>query len=289
MQWLHFPDDPFELLAKSIGPPWEAELEAEHQLRPAHLETVDVTAGSGWERHERLLCPRCPGDDGAYPCFAVHRLTHGPGAASLLNEKLRAIADTLDGATAEAASTVGGWHSSRDLCTWPAACSAELPALLASAVDLAAGRAATNVAVDEAWLNSLDRGGWNTLHTHPGSVLSGVYYVADGGCCEHGADGLAGRLALIPTAPTRLSSEQLEAHVVSRLECPPGCTPPSQEAFDYLLVEPTPGTCVVWPSFVPHFVLPAAVAPAAANDDAQRPRRRVSVAFNAGPRKDPGR
>lgn len=282
MQWLHFPDDPFELLAKSIGPPWEdTGLDAEHQLRPVQTEAVDVAAGSAWERHEQVLCPRCPGEDnGAYPCFAVHRLTRGPDAAQL-NEKLRAIADTLDDTTADAASTVGGLHSSRDLCTWPAVRSAELPALLASAVAVAVG-CTTDIAVNEAWLNSLDRGGWNTLHTHPGSQLSGVYYVSDGDCCEHGIDSLAGRLALVPTAPSRLTSEQIDAHVVSLPACPPGCTPPSQEAFDYLLVEPTPGTCVVWPSFVPHFVMPAATSTAAGDGDTQRPRR-VSVAFNARP------
>ena len=59
----------------------------------------------------------------------------------------------------------------------------------------------------------LGSGGWNTLHTHPGSTYSGTYFAADGGCCTAVADGtarrLSGRLAMLPAAPPTLSEHSL--------------------------------------------------------------------------------
>jgi hypothetical protein len=43
----------------------------------------------------------------------------------------------------------------------------------------------------------------------------------------------------------------------------------------YMAVDPKPGTCLIFPSFVPHFVLPCD-----AHDDGPGEHQRVSVAFN---------
>ena len=62
-----------------------------------------------------------------------------------------------------------------------------------------------------------------------------------------------------------------------RRRCPEGSVPPKAAAFEYLMLEPKAGSCLIWPSFVPHFVLP--VAPARDDGGACR-EKRVSVAFN---------
>ena len=430
--WLEM-EDPFELLANAIGPPWEDELESSCRLRAATWQPV--TGSDVWE-HSVLHCARSPQEGGLFPCFCVHRFVLRDGTAAPLNAALLALARReLVGTKSESASNIGGHHSSRDLCDWPAVQAMGLPALLADALRLAAevtaaellaaaaveladgtvetvdllqtdatatarAEAGAGAAPDksrradatrnshesaaaedaaaakaenvaevgeahdtmtpqehrraqyrarcarreegaawlptpllgeaaawlphEAWLNCLTSGDWNVLHTHPGCSFSGCYYAADGadgggadggvgasdGAGGAGGDGdgdgdgdgtrlypaalLAGRLALCPTGPPRLSAEQTSTHIALRSRCPTGCATPSGElrgssegGFEYLLLEPRPGTCLVWPSFVPHFVLPVPptpqVQPPASSDAAdgsRSERHRVSVAFN---------
>ena len=119
------------------------------------------------------------------------------------------------------------------------------------------------------------------LHTHPGSTYSGVFYLADGFAAEEGK--LAGRLALLPGAPPALPDYQ-------RPHLRPGperCADSAAEAAlqdRVLLIEPTPGTCVVFPSFVPHFVIPTGPPPPDGTPAVAEgaPPRRLSVAFNFG-------
>ena len=396
--WLEM-EDPFELLANAIGPPWEDELESTCRLRAATWQPATGSAcqrlselsSPAWE-HDVLHCARSPQEDGLFPCFCVHRFVLRDGIAAPLNAALRKLARReLDGTKSEAASNIGGHHSSRDLCEWPAVQAMGLPALLADALRLAAEATAAELVAaaaaeraddgggaaetadslqtdaaaraeagagatpdgprradgtrsggckaeeadegdataawvpHEAWLNCLTSGDWNVLHTHPGSSFSGCYYAADGagggggaggdgdgdGRGSAGGDGdgggggdgtqsyptalLAGRLALCPTGPPRLSAEQTSTHVALRSHCPPGCATPSGElrggsegGFEYLVLEPRPGTCLIWPSFVPHFVLPVSTTPQVepwAGGDAEdgsrnTERHRVSVAFN---------
>ena len=217
--WLDM-EDPFELLAKAIAPPWEPGLESAYSLRPA---TWQPALGSDDWEHEVMQCTRAQRDeDGMHPCFCVHRFVLRQDAATRLNAAMRGLAEqALDGsAPSETASTVGGYHSSRDLCDWPAARKAGLPCLLASAVQLAARAAAqaqtggegaasgdpvgapvearASVVADsasppdEAWLNCLGDGGWNVLHTHPGATFSGAYYVSAGGGGGSGGGGSDG-------------------------------------------------------------------------------------------------
>ena len=164
-------------------------------------------------------------------------------------------------------SNVGGFHGARDLWQRPAVQSTALPTLVGEAALRAAsyeagkiGRTPISTRVSEAWFNALSPGGWNVLHTHPGATYSGVLFLSDGGAvCADGGDGqgaatteraLAGRLALIPCAPPSLSDDH-RLHVRAA---------PADEAVElrFLLLDPTPGTYIMFPSFVPHFVLPVA-------------------------------
>ena len=164
-------------------------------------------------------------------------------------------------------SNVGGFHGARDLCQRLAVQSTALPTLVGEAALRAAsyeagqiGRTPISTRVSEAWFNALSPGGWNVLHTHPGATYSGVLFLSDGGAvCADDGDGqgaatteraLAGRLALIPCAPPSLSDDH-RLHVRAA---------PADEEVElrFLLLDPTPGTYIMFPSFVPHFVLPVA-------------------------------
>ena len=143
--WLEM-EDPFELLANAIGPPWEDELESSCRLRAATWQPVTGSracqrlseSSSAWE-HEVLHCARSPQEGGLFPCFCVHRFVLRDGVAAPLNAALLALARReLVGTKSEAASNIGGHHSSRDLCEWPAVQAMGLPALLADALRLAA-------------------------------------------------------------------------------------------------------------------------------------------------------
>lgn len=77
-------------------------------------------------------------------------------------------------------SVVGGWHSTEDFLTWQAPEILTLIDMIKTAV--ATMTAATGGKLPEsctmaAWANVLRTGGYNKVHTHPGCVWSGVYYV----------------------------------------------------------------------------------------------------------------
>lgn len=104
-----------------------------------------------------------------------------------------------------------------------------------------------------AWANVNGPGGFNRVHTHPGSTWSGTYYVdtgappaAAGGTPLHFFDPCQGRANtfLQPILPS-----------------------------NYLIL-PEPGLMVLFPSYMPHMVFPH-----------QGARERISIAFNL--RKEP--
>ena len=292
-RWLVL-DDPLKLLAKVLCPPWEDdgdEVFTNPRILPVAWEEA-TNADAAWA-HEIAWISR---DGGA---VAIHRLRPRGGADTALLASLAAFAraeaaaaPTDAPAAADLqASNVGGYHGDRDLWWRPEFQASPLPALLGGAVTLAAraeaaalGRAPVTTSADEAWLNCLGPGGWNALHTHPGSSYSGAYFVSAGACADDGGDGggvtsqAAGRLCFVPYAPDTLSAEQLQQHV--RPTNGGGGGGGGLGGLDrYLLIDPVPGTAIVFPSFLPHFVLPAPPprAGAAPEDEA-----RVSVAFNFG-------
>jgi uncharacterized protein (TIGR02466 family) len=107
------------------------------------------------------------------------------------------------------------------------------------------------LALDSLWINILKPGGAHSGHIHPHSVLSGTVYVA----VPPGASALKledPRLPMMMAAPTRL----LEA---------------AEDLQPFVYVEPTPGTVLMWESWLRHEV-PANAAKA----------ERISVSFNYG-------
>jgi len=213
MAWLLL-DDPFELIAKAIGPEWEEELDSPIRTRAARWISVGSARPSanefeGWE-HDFVACPRT---DGKHVC--VHRLRlRAPGD---MNRALLAWADAeaCTVVSEQASNAGGGFHSDRDIGSRAAVRSTRLLPLLEQACVAVADAEATACrrlplalapGLDEVWVNVSATGAWNTLHTHPGRTYSGVYYVSDGEdearSCGTGLDALlSGRLLLLPSAP----------------------------------------------------------------------------------------
>ena len=274
--WLEL-DDGFELMAKAIGPPWEAGLESEWRKRAVGWEQAR-REDLNWE-HRWTRCRRQGGDGEVL----IHRFTQRATALDMCAELSRQAMEDLrqcqeDGtAAAMAASNVGGFHSARDLWSRSAFQATGLPSLLIHAVELAAcaegavlGRPGIpvtaagggNLSGLEAWWNVLSNGAWNTLHTHPGHTYSLVYFVHTGDA--DGSQSLAvgaGCLAMLPGGPRQLSEEQ-RAHILHapRRDSGGAAHAPGEgplEDLEYLLIEPEPGTCVIFPSFIPHFVIPS--------------------------------
>lgn len=99
-----------------------------------------------------------------------------------------------------------------------------------------------------AWANVNRAGNFNQVHTHPGATWSGVYYV-DHGEENEAAKGTALHLYDPNAARSNLFFPEISAQDV--------------------LFKPIPGLMVLFPSYVPHAVLPHAGT-----------RTRISIAFN---------
>jgi uncharacterized protein (TIGR02466 family) len=103
--------------------------------------------------------------------------------------------------------------------------------------------------LDALWVNVLGEGGHHSGHIHPGSVISGTYYV----CVPEGAGRIKfedPRLAMMMAAPQLTDA-----------------APESARRFVY--VSPAEGHCLLWESWLRHEVLPS-----------QAEEARISVSFN---------
>lgn len=103
--------------------------------------------------------------------------------------------------------------------------------------------------LDAIWVNILGEGGHHSGHIHPGSVISGTYYV----CVPEGAGKLKfedPRLGFLMAAPQLTDT-----------------APEEMRRFVYL--QPTEGHCLMWESWLRHEVMPSAAEEA-----------RISVSFN---------
>lgn len=103
--------------------------------------------------------------------------------------------------------------------------------------------------LDAIWVNILGEGGHHTGHIHPGSVISGTYYV----CVPEGAGKLKfedPRLAMMMAAP-QLTDDAPE------------------EMRRFVYVQPAEGHALLWESWLRHEVMPSASEEA-----------RISVSFN---------
>lgn len=108
-----------------------------------------------------------------------------------------------------------------------------------------------SLTLDAIWVNILGEGGHHSGHIHPGSVISGTYYVAV-------AEG-AGRIKYEdPRLAMMMAAPQL------REDAP-------EEARRFVYVQPREGHCLLWESWLRHEVMPSRT------DEA-----RISVSFNYG-------
>ena len=185
-----------------------------------------------------------------------------PGAAA---EKLRANLERACRAIAEGDGAGQAWaiehgykgytsYASLNDLVWRDPVIAELAAMLdghvahfARELDLDLGR--RKLALDSLWVNILEPGGMHAGHIHPGSVISGTYYVA----MPEGAAGLKfedPRLAQMMASPPRRASAQRRNKT-------------------FVEVAAKPGTVLLWESFLRHEVPPSR---------ATRPR--ISISFN---------
>jgi len=106
-----------------------------------------------------------------------------------------------------------------------------------------------SVQMTTCWVNSMGPGTYHTLHVHPSSVLSGVYYVD----APKGSSALKledPRMGLLMASPPRKAS-----------------APQSQQ--NYLLIEPSAGQLLLFESWMRHEVPPH-----------RGKQNRLSVSFN---------
>lgn len=301
-RWLE-PAAPHDLLASVSQPPWAGETveDITHSAHEAEWERQPHNSESFF--HDILWCRRT----GAM-AFAIHRFTTRPGSTAtppLTELRSLARAEAADGygdTGTDSASNIGGFHGARELWWRPEVMESSLPNFIGCAIRSAAqaeaagiGRSVLTAGPDEAWVNVLGTGAWNCLHTHPGSTYSGVFYVDDGNGSSQPRSarkerGLASRLCFVYNRPLGDLPDYHRAHLrgpsaaaLARVE--------EDEAPHFLLIDPTPGTCVVFPSFVPHCVLPAQLGPEAAPPPAGAAGEgvksdsaplRLSIAFNFG-------
>lgn len=237
-----------------------------------------------WVKHEVAWCQRAEGD------VAIHRFKLAAGALKEdVLDSLKTIVreDMKASRKCDQASNVNGFHGNRDLWLRYEFHQTCLPQLIGEAVSRTSrlesvelGQTPVASCCDESWFNVTGPDGWNQQHTHAGSKFACVFFIADGGCCTN-TDQLGGRLVFVPNKPDRLPDYHLEQvrrplnHAGKRRKLV------SSPAPQYLLLNPEPGTAVVFPGFLPHFVLPMLGIERTKHDSSVH---RISCAFNFGER-----
>ncbi len=100
-----------------------------------------------------------------------------------VNEILkRQVLDRARRGGGDSKSNVGGWHSKDDLLTWGGDAIATLQSWIVTAFQdvtkaMTGGQIYDGVLELNAWANVNRAGDYNSMHTHPACVWSGVYYV----------------------------------------------------------------------------------------------------------------
>ena len=174
-----------------------------------------------------------------------------PGAEERNAELTEIILRRRAGQPSIGASSIGGWHSTRDIAEW-------------------GGKGIQQVLTDgnpikpdwkvEAWANVIGPGGSNACHYHPGSFWSGTYYVADGGCADDAS--LGGEFEMFdPRGPSPMMHAPLLKFAGED----------GRSAGSAQTIRPRAGLLFLFPSFLLH-----AVRPYAGNS------LRISIAFNLG-------
>ncbi len=93
---------------------------------------------------------------------------------------------------------------------------------------------ARKLVLDSLWINVLEPGGFHSGHIHPGSVISGTYYVA------------------VPENASAIIFE--DPRLPRMMAAPPKKKKAAREQQAFAPVTPTPGTLLLWESWMHHAV-----------------------------------
>jgi uncharacterized protein (TIGR02466 family) len=194
--------------------------------------------------------------------FARPLPSHRWSDGSELNAQLReSILEHARRHPGKARTNVGGWHSEPGTLEFCGTAGKRLIRHMNEMIEEATLRLYAEFSrppqplswVLSAWANINRRGDFNQVHTHPGATWSGVYYV-DRGESNPDAEGTAIHLYDPRPARTNIFFPELSASNV--------------------LFKPEPGLMILFPSYMPHDVLPH-----------RGDHPRISIAFNV--RKEP--
>ncbi|MDY6921196.1 MAG: TIGR02466 family protein [Pseudomonadota bacterium] len=192
------------------------------------------------------------------PAFATPLINHHWPDSAPLNRQLAELVERLAGEQRGLQkSNVGGWHSDLQFLqrTEPfvVALRQRLNQLVEQLNRAVARQDATPEDLTyrlEGWANKLGFGEYNSLHCHPNSFWSGVYYVTGNEAPpEHP---FSGKLELLDPRPGASLAYAEQTNLYGRF-----------------LINPVPGQVVVFPSWLQHQVHPCF---------SEQPR--ISVAFN---------
>ncbi|WAH56514.1 2OG-Fe(II) oxygenase family protein [Pseudomonas silvicola] len=163
-------------------------------------------------------------------------------------------------------SNLGGWQSEDNFADWAGEAGAQLIAFAQELANQLSAVSSPEHGLIEAhltwnysaWANINRKGHANSLHGHPGSFWSGVYWVDDGG--RHDDPDVGGELEFVD--PRGITPMLLNPALRMRIE---GCLGAGSVATQ----TPRSGTLLMFPSWLLHAVR---------RYDGDRPR--ISVAFN---------
>ena len=194
--------------------------------------------------------------------FASPLLAHVWADNVEFNEQLKeGILEHARRPAGKALTNVGGWHSETGRLEFCGSAGERLIAHMREMTEEATLRLYTEFGKRpermnwtlHAWANVNAPGDFNKVHTHPGATWSGVYYV------DPGSSELASE-----STPLHLSDPNASRASIFFPEL----------STSNVLINPEPGLMVLFPSYVPHGVLPH-----------RGDRPRISIAFNV--RKEP--
>ena len=210
------------------------------------------------------MSKRLPGKSHSFFPTRVYEaaLIHGAG-----NERLRAALEHAALSTARDDSAGRAWsaehsyrgytsYASLDDLVWRDPAFAELARHLdghatAFARNLELDLGGRKLRLDSLWINVLEPGGAHGSHIHPGSVLSGTYYVAL-------PAGAAGLKLEDPRLPLMMAAPPLRARA----------RPGSRR---FVELKPKPGSLLLWESWLRHEV-----------PTSRAKQKRISISFNFG-------
>ena len=180
------------------------------------------------------------------------------GAEGLNRDLLKEIAKRRNAEAGIQKSNRLGWHSAVDLFERTEPAQSRLASELNAIIAACTAKVAPDFPKDlsgrhEGWVNVSPTNAMNTPHDHPGAFWSGTYYVAVPPP-DDPEDKHSGAIEFLDPRGSIGTNARIE-------------TPFTRGKFT---IRPAPGTCLLWPSFVSHWVHPN-----------RSSGERVTIAFNS--------